>query len=158
MILAAIEWLLLLLSAPSIGSTDQAPVALTAAVLATGSLGIGLVLPPLVGLMLSIPFAATLYFPAWAENAGQRGGGIEVMGQRLIFFAAYLVVLLAALLPATLCGGLAAFIVHWLAGTVTAIVVTAVVAGVIIGVEFAAVVWWLGERFEHFDLSQEMPR
>ena len=26
------------------------------------------------------------------------------------------------------------------------------------GIELAAVVWWLGERFESFDLSQEMPR
>ncbi len=24
--------------------------------------------------------------------------------------------------------------------------------------QFTGVVWWLGERFEPFDLSQEMPR
>lgn len=156
-ILAAVEWLLLLLGAPSIGLAEKAP-ALAAGVLGIGSLGIALVLPPLAGLMLSIPFAATLYFPAWTESHGPRGGGIEVMGQRLIFFAGYIVVLLVALLPAVLCGGIAAFIVHWLAGLVAAIVVTAVVASVIIGAEFAAVVWWLGERFEHFDLSRDMPR
>jgi hypothetical protein len=156
-ILAAVEWLLLLLGAPSIGSAAKS-AALAAGVLGTGALGIALVLPPLAGLMLSIPFAATLYFPAWAESSGSRGGGIEVMGQRLIFFAGYIVVLLVALVPAALCGGLVAFIVNWLAGTVTAIVATAVVACLVLGAEFAGVVWWLGERFEHFDMSQEMPR
>jgi hypothetical protein len=156
-ILAAIEWLLLLLGAPSLGSMEKAP-SLAVGILGTGSLGIALVLPPLVGLMLSIPFAATLYFPAWAETSGQRGGGIEVMGQRLIFFAGYLVVLVVALVPAALCGGLAAFIVHWLAGTTAAIAATAVVASAVIGAEFAAVVWWLGDRFERFDLSHDMPR
>jgi hypothetical protein len=126
--------------------------------MATGSLGIALVLPPLLGLMLSIPFAATLYFPAWAETSGQRGGGIEVMGQRLIFFAAYVLVLAVALLPAGLCGGLAAFVTFNLIGLATAVVTTSVVAAVVIGAEFAAVIWWLGRRFEHFDLSQEVPR
>ena len=157
-ILAAIEMLLLLLGAPGFGASGKGH-AMAAGVLGVGSLGIALVLPPLTGLMLSIPFAATLYFPAWIENSATRSsGGVEVMGQRLIFFAGYVIVLLVALLPAALCGGLAAFIVHWLAGTLAAIVATAVVASVIIGAEFAALVWWLGERFERFDLSREMPR
>jgi len=156
-ILAAVEWLLLLLSAPSAGLAEKT-TSLAAGVFGTGSLGIALVLPPLLGLMLSIPFAATLLFPAWAESSGGRGGGIEAMGQRLIFFAGYIVVLALALVPATLCGGLAAFIFYNLVGLASAVVVTAIVASLIIGAEFAAVVWWLGERFEHFDLSQEMPR
>lgn len=156
-LLAAIEWLLLLLGAPGLSAIPGHPH-LAAGVLGTGALGIALVLPPLSGLLLSIPFAATLFFPAWAEIRGPRGGGIEVMGQRLIFFAGYLLVLLVALLPAVLCGGLAAFIVHWLAGLVAAIVTAALIASLVLGAEFAAVVWWLGDRFEHFDLSQDMPR
>lgn len=156
-ILAAVEWLLLLLSAPSAGLAEKTP-SLAPSVFGTGSLGIALVLPPLLGLMLCIPFTATLYFPAWAESSGNRGGGIEVMGQRLIFFAGYLLVLVAALVPAGLCGGLTAFILYQLVGLVPAVVTTALVVSLIIGVEFAAVVWWLGARFDRFDLSQEMPR
>jgi putative ABC exporter len=156
-ILAAVEWLLLLLGAPGFAASGKG-AALAAGVFGTGSLGIALILPPLTGLMLSIPFAATLYFPSWIDNSGSRGGGVEVMGQRLIFFAGYIVVLLVALVPAMLCGGLTAFVVHWLGGMIPAIVATAVVASLIIGAEFAALIWWLGERFEHFDLSQEMPR
>ena len=156
-LLAAIEWLLLLIGAPNLGAAERAPD-LAAGALGAGTLGIALVLPPLAGLLLSIPFAATLYFPAWAESAGSRGGGIEMLGQRLIFFAGYIVVLLAALLPAVACGGLAAFIGYKLVGMVCAVVVTALTAAVIIGAEFAAVVWWLGDRFERFDLSAETPR
>ena len=156
-ILAAVEWLLLLLSAPSAGLAERTP-SLAGSVFGTGSLGIALVLPPLVGLMLSIPFAATLLFPAWVESTGGRGGGIEAMGQRLIFFAGYLVVLVLALMPAALCGWLAAFILYNLVGLGSAVVVTAIVASVIISAEFAAAVWWLGARFERFDLSQEIPR
>jgi hypothetical protein len=156
-ILAAIEWLILLLGAPGIGMTGRG-AALATGIVGFGSLGIALILPPLTGLMLSIPFAATLYFPAWIDNSASRGGGIEVMGQRLIFFAAYIVVLLIALLPAALCGALAAFIVHWLAGIISAVIVSTVVGSIILGAEFAALVWWLGERFEQFDLSSELPR
>ena len=56
-----------------------------------------------------------------------RGGGIEVMGQRLIFFAGYVIVLLVALLPAVLCGGLAGLALAWLIGKVAAFVVGAMV-------------------------------
>lgn len=156
-LLAAVEWLLLLLSAPGLGASGKG-AALAAGVFGVGSLGIALIMPPLVGLMLSIPFAATLFFPAWIENSNSRGGGIEVMGQRLIFFAGYVVVLLVALLPAVICGGLIGYIFSMLVGPVSAIVATALVASVIIGAEFAALIWWLGERFEQFDLSHEMPR
>ena len=76
----------------------------------------------------------------------------------LIFFAVYLLVLAAALVPAGLCGGLTAFILYQLAGLVPAVVTTALVVSLIIGGEFAAVVWWLGGRFDRFVLSQEMPR
>ncbi|MEO6993401.1 MAG: putative ABC exporter domain-containing protein [Lacunisphaera sp.] len=156
-ILAAIEWLILLLGAPGVGMSGRG-AALASGIIGFGSLGIALILPPLTGLMLSIPFAATLYFPAWIDNSAARGGGIEVMGQRLIFFAGYFVVLLVALLPAVLCGALAAFIANWLVGTASAVFVSTVVGSIILGAEFGAMVWWLGERFEHFDLSSEFPR
>jgi len=156
-ILAAIEWLLLMLGTPVFGISGRA-VAIAPALFAFGVLGIALILPPLTGMMLSIPFAATLYFPAWVENSAGRGGGIEMMGQRLIFFAGYVVVLLVALLPAVLCGGLAIFALAWLIGKAAAIVIGAIVGSIILSAEFVATVWWLGERFEHFDLSRELPR
>lgn len=159
-LLAAWEWLLLLIGAPSLGFAGQSGK-LTVGMIGSGALGIAFVLPPLAGLMLSIPFAATLFFPAWADSSagmGAGGGGIEAMGQRLIFFFGYVVVLLVALVPAALCGGVMAFIAHWIGGPIVAILATTFTASAVLSAEFAAAVWWLGERFEQFDLSQDMPR
>jgi len=156
-IIAAVEWLALLFGAPGLIASGRGP-AVASSVLGLGTLGIALIVPPLAGLMLGIPFAATLYFPAWIESSASRGGGIEVMGQRLIFFAGYMVVLIVALLPAALCGGVAAVALYWLVGTVAAVMTAAAVASLILCAEFGALVWWLGERFEKFDLSREMPR
>ncbi|WP_438480395.1 putative ABC exporter domain-containing protein [Oleiharenicola lentus] len=157
-VLASIETLLLLAGAPSIGIVTKAP-AMTAGVIGAGSLGIVLVLPPLAGLMLSIPFAATLFFPAWSDStANMAGGGIEAMGQRLMFFFGYVLVLFMTLIPAGLCAGVTAVIMNWLVGPFAAVVATTIVASIVISAEFVAIVWWLGGRFERFDLSQEIPR
>jgi hypothetical protein len=92
-------------------------------------------------------------------TGAQRGGGIEAMGQRLIFFAGYVVVLIVALLPAAGISVLPYFLVQWLAGSLPAAVLAAGVtsSAVLVG-EFAFVIWWLGQRYENFDLSAELPR
>jgi hypothetical protein len=109
--------------------------------------------------MFAIPFAATLYFPAWMGTGAQRSGGIEAMGQRLIFFAGYLVVLIVALLPAAMVGAVPFFLVQWLAGSLpVAVLATGVTASAVLVGEFALVIWWLGHRYEQFDLSAELPR
>lgn len=153
-----IEWWLLLVAALSLGHTTHNAV--TAAVLGgSGAVGIALVLPPLCGLMLCIPYAGVLYFPAWAQPAGaQSGGGIEVMGQRLIFMLGYLVVLVVAVLPAAGVGALAFFIAHALIGQATAIVVTALLVTTVLVAELLGAVHWLGLKLENFDLSTELPR
>ena len=109
--------------------------------------------------MFAIPFAATLYFPAWMGTGAQRGGGIEAMGQRLIFFAGYVVVLIVALLPAAMVGVVPFFLMQWLTGSLPMAVLAAgaTASAVLVG-EFALVIWWLGRRYEQFDLSAELPR
>jgi hypothetical protein len=123
-----------------------------------GALGIALVAPPLCGLMLCVPFAGLLYFPAWAEAAGSQGGGIEVMGQRMIFFAAYLFALVLALIPAGLLAAIAFLLGRWLSGPTAALLLAALIGGAALMVELMAAIAWLGERVEDFDLSQELPR
>jgi hypothetical protein len=155
-----IEWWLLLVMALALGTTTHN--AMTAAVLGVaGAGGIALVLPPLCGLMLCIPYAGVLYFPAWAQapGAAQAGGaGIEVMGQRLIFMLGYVIVLGVAVLPAAAAGGLVGFIAYNLIGQVTAFVLTALTASAILGAELVGAVHWLGGKVEAFDLSTELPR
>jgi len=118
------------------------------------------VTPPLIGLMLCIPYVGVLYFPAWGAQStgGQAGGGIELMGQRLIFFAGYLVVLVVAALPAAALGGLVFFIVNALVGLTPAVVFTALGVSAVLVAELAGAVWWLGQKVESFDLSTELPR
>jgi len=152
-----LEWLLLLVAAMSLGR-GGGDAWLNIADLGVGAIGIALVAPPLCGLMLCVPFAGMLYFPAWSEAAGSHGGGVEVMGQRMIFFGAYLLALGLALLPATILGAIAFLIGHWMSSLSFALALTALVGGAVLTVELMAAIAWLGDRLESFDVAQEMPR
>jgi len=157
-LITAIEWLLLtvLAMASAALNGDYSSAMLFGGL---GVVGVALLVPPVVGLMTGIPFAATLYFPSWMSAVGQAGGGVDVMGQRMIFAGGYLVVLAVALLPAALSAAVPYLIVAWLAGSqATALMAGAVAASLVLFGELAAVVWWLGRRYEQFDLSAEMPQ
>jgi ABC-2 type transport system permease protein len=157
-LLTSVEWLVLAVAAVSFGALTG-KFATTALLTSLGAAGVGLLVPPVVGLMVAIPFAATLYFPGWMSAVGQAGGGMEVMGQRLIFAGGYLLVLVLALLPAALAAAVPYLVVQWLAGTqVPALLAGAVAASLVLIGELAAVVWWLGGRYERFDLSTELPQ
>jgi ABC-2 type transport system permease protein len=108
--------------------------------------------------MLCVPYAGLLYFPAWSEATGSQGGGIEVMGQRMIFFGAYLIAMALALLPATLLGGIAFLLANWLSGLSLALASAALIAGVVLSIELMTAIAWLGDRLDAFDVAQEMPR
>jgi hypothetical protein len=151
------EWLLLLIAALALGTTTH-NLRLAVVLGSVGAAGIALVLPPLCGLMLCIPYTGVLYFPAWAQSSGARGGGVEVMGQRLIFLAGYLVVLVVAVLPAAAVGALVFFIVNAFVGQIFALILTAVFASLVLSAELVAAVYWLGGKVERFDLSTELPR
>jgi hypothetical protein len=92
-------------------------------------------------------------------TGAQRGGGIEAMGQRLIFFAGYVVVLIVALLPAAMVGAVPFVVLQLLTHNLpVAVLATGVTASAVLVGEFALVIWWLGHRYEKFDLSVELPR
>ena len=155
--ITAAEWLLLALFAVATGALTR-HLAGTALVSGFGAVGIALLVPPVAGLMTAVPFAAALFFPDWVQTLNQPRG-MEAFGQRLIFFGGYLVVLLVALLPAAATAAIPLFLVHWLAGGWSAAVGAAALAAslVLVG-ELAGVVWWLGGRWERFDLSRELPQ
>lgn len=155
-IMAFAQWLVLLIAAEAFGRGGNGWLA--AGDFLVGALGIAFVAPPLCGLMLCVPYAGLLYFPAWSDAAGAHGGGIEVMGQRMIFFGAYLLAMILALIPAALLGGIAFLLTTLLANLTVAIALTALVAGAVLCAELAAAIAWLGDRMDGFDLAQEMPR
>jgi hypothetical protein len=157
-LITAIEWLLLAVLAVA-AATLSGEVGFTVLSSGLGVIAVGLLVPPVVGLMTGISFAATLYFPSWMSAVGQAGGGLDAMGQRMMFAGGYVVVLAAALLPAALVAAGPYLIVVWMAGAqAAALAAAAVAASLILFGELAAVVWWLGGRYERFDLSEEAPQ
>jgi hypothetical protein len=125
-----------------------------------------IVIPAFCALQLLIPNAAALIFPGIALTVSNRRGGIEVIGQRLIFVFGQLIAIAFALIPAVLLG-IAVFIsMRWWAGLIMAEDFAKVVAtligsvtcfALIIG-EISFALWWLGHRFDTFDLSKELPQ
>jgi hypothetical protein len=123
------------------------------------TLGAGLVpiLPLVCALQLLVPNAAALLFPAWVQTMRNRSErGIEMMGQRIIFIAGQLLVVGLALLPAAVGAALLVFATQWLIGLVAAVALAAGAVLVILAAEVGCGLWWLGQRFEAFDLSAEL--
>jgi len=119
------------------------------------------IMPALVSLQLLVPNAGALFFPGWFQTTRNRGGGPEVVGQRMIFFFAQLLTMVAALIPAALAGTVPFAIAFLLGqqGTLALALSSVASAGLILAVlvaEIAAGVRLLGARFERLDLSAEL--
>jgi putative ABC exporter len=68
--------------------------------------------PPVLTVLLLVQNAAVLLFPAWSVIGPDRPTGFEATGQRILNFVGGTLVLLVALIPAGLVGGVAAIVVH----------------------------------------------
>lgn len=155
-ILTGILWLLLLFIALMLPAGPPAPAWLTPGLLIAGALGLAVLTPVLAALQLLVPNATALVFPAWFQLSRRRGGGPEVMGQRMIFFFAQLLMMVVALLPAGLfLAALFASFQHFLDAPIIGLVVGTVAAFTILVAEVAGGLWLLGRRFETLDLSAE---
>ncbi len=154
-----VEWLFLLGMVMASGTLPaRAKLQVLLAGGAGGAAAIALLVPPLIALMMCIPLASLLYFPSWSKPAGPHPGGIETIGQSMIVMIAYLLMLVASLLPVAAVGGLAWFIVNALVGPATALIVSLVLASGLLVFELATAIWWLGGKLERFDLSREASR
>lgn len=147
------QWLLLLTAALAFAGTPGLAW-LTPGLL--GALGVAaLALAPTVCLlMLCVPFAGVLVFPGWSGSG--RGGGIDVMGQRLIFGGVYLIALAISLLPAAALAALLLFLLRGVAGLPAAVTAAALAGAAVLGAEVMLLVRWLGARIERFDVSMEL--
>ena len=155
-ILTGIAWLFLL--AAGLGLTPPTGQALwfTPQLRVVGGIAAALIMPALCAVQLLVPNAATLIFPAWSQTNRSMGGGMDIMGQRLIFFAGQFVCLVFALLPAGILGGGTIFLTQWLIGLPAAIALAVVPVLVVFVVELWFGVWFLGPRFERLDISSEL--
>ncbi|MBC7367946.1 MAG: hypothetical protein H7343_14230 [Undibacterium sp.] len=155
-ILTGLLWLALLAAALALGPRAATIAWLTPGFRVTAGLCIAATVPVLCALQLIIPNAAALLFPAWFQATRQRGGGIDVMGQRLIFVFGQLLVILLALCPAVIGAGLVIFASQWLIGASAAVILATFLALVVLSAEVWCGLWWLGERFEKLDLATEL--
>lgn len=115
-----------------------------------------LLAPPMLGLMLSVPFAGMLYFPAWLGTQQGRAGGVEVMGQRLIFLGGYLLTMMLCTIPAALVGGIGYLLGHWLQGPALAFALALLLVLATTVFELACMVDMLGRRLDRFDVAREL--
>jgi hypothetical protein len=155
-ILTGLLWLSLLAVMLALAPRAETVSWLTPGFRLTAGLCAAAVIPALCTLQLLIPNAAALLFPAWFQSTRTRGGGIELMGQRLIFVIGQLFVILISLLPVVLSCALVIFASQWLIGPTAAVVLATLLALAILAAEIAVGLWWLGERFEKLDLATEL--
>ena len=157
-ILTGLTWLCLLAAALTLQPTGRMALTFTPPVLWAIALGIAAVTPFVGALQLLILNGATIIFPAWFHSlrAAGPGGGIELMGQRLIFVFGQFVVILTALLPASLTAFALIFATQWLIGAPAAIALATLVVLVVLAGEVWCALWWLGERFDRLDVSSEL--
>ena len=153
-ILTGAQWCLLLLAATTFSQTPGGGLIPLASRLSIG-VGAAIIAPPLNLISLIIPNASVLLFPSWLQTGRERGGGIEVMGQRLIFMLGSVLIFAFALVPAAALFALVLFAMKIFITITAAVPLAAAFAATIMAAEAAFAVWWMGRLFERFDLSAE---
>lgn len=154
LILTGAQWLLLVVALGASGagpSGQRFPFVHRAAF----GVAIALIAPLLNVVSLLIQNAAVLVFPAWVQLGPGAQGGIEVMGQRLIFLGGQILAVLLALVPAAVLATIIFFVGKYLAGLVVAVPAAGAAGALVLAVEAGFGVWALGGLFERFDLSAE---
>jgi ABC-2 type transport system permease protein len=160
-ILTGILWLALLVVALTLPATGRQLTWLTPPVRIGAGLGLAAIMPALVSLQLLVPNAAVLFFPGWFQTTRSRGGGPEVVGQRMIFFFAQTLTMVLALIPALLIGAVP-FAIAASTGfqsppvLLGCIALAGVLMSAVLLAEVAAGLRLLGARFERLDLSAEL--
>jgi hypothetical protein len=150
-VLAVFQWLLLLIETGLLlflpGSQGNLFLAI--------ALGSALVLPVLDVILLLIPNAAVLLFPAWIQTGKDSPRGVEVTGQRLVMALAQLLVLLLTLVPAAVAFASVFFLLNIAVGPRVAVLAASVVGTIVLAVEAGLGVMLLGKLFERFNVSEE---
>lgn len=155
-ILTAVAWLLLLVAGLTLVPPSGKAEWLTPGFRLAAGLSLAVIMPFLCTVQLLVPNAATVLFPAWAQNARGPHGGFDVMGQRMIFFAGQLLCLVLALLPAVLLAAATIFLTQWLVGLPAAVALATLPVILVLAGEVWLGVRLLGPRFEKLDISAEL--
>jgi ABC-2 type transport system permease protein len=150
-VLAAIQWVLLLVAAvliPAIGSIQP-----TFSLRVLVGLSAALLLPCFSMIGVLIQNAVALIWPGWIELGKANRRGIEAMGQRLITMVATLLTLIVAVIPAAIIFGIIYFLGSMVIG-ITVMPIAALAAALSLLAEAGFAILWLGHIFEKFDVSR----
>jgi hypothetical protein len=154
-ILTAVQWLLLAVAAVLLWNAPGSY--LTRGAMLSVGFGAAMVLPLLNLIILQIPNAAVILFPAWTQTGKDRSAGIEVTGQRIIAILAQLLVFMVTMIPAAIAFGAVFFGSQLVLARPLAIVGGSIAAALVLTVEAALGILLLGRLFERFDVSAELP-
>jgi len=152
LVLSSILWVLIVVAAAAadpLGTIEW----LSPGVRLTAAVCLAAVAPFLCLIQLLVPNIAMVLFPGWYQATRSRGGGIEVIGQRMIFGIVQLLFALLVVVPSVLAALLVVFSSQWVLGAGPAIILATAAVLMILASESVVGIWWLGERFERFDLS-----
>jgi ABC-2 type transport system permease protein len=151
-ILTAIIWLTIIGAAAAVDPGGRLAW-LTPVVRGTVVLCLGLAAPLLCMIQLIVPNLVMILMPAWYQSSRSRTGGIEMFGQRLMFGVVQLLFAVLVAVPAAGAAVLVYIASFWFLGISTGVVLSTVAVVLILAGEAAVGLWFLGERFEKFDLS-----
>jgi len=154
-VLSLVLWFLIIVCSFAL-DTGGSVEWLTAGVRLAAALCLAAAAPVFCVVLLIVPNLIMVLLPAWYQASRQRGGGIELMGQRLILGIAQLLVALFVAVPGVLFGSLIIFSLFVHIGLIPAIVLAAAVVLAILVGEAAVGLWAIGARFETFDPSMEI--
>jgi len=154
-ILSVMVWLFLLSSYLLLPA--QALHWLAPAVRGVAALGIAVLAPAFIAIQLLVLNAATLVFPAWTQTLGNPAErGFDVLGQRIIFMAAQLLVTVLTTIPGLLLAALILFVGQWLLGFTVGALLAIAGMGLLLAWEAWLGLRWLGTQFDRFDLATEL--
>jgi ABC-2 type transport system permease protein len=151
-ILTGVQWLLLIFSLKTILHLPKVPYDWTLTIAA----GFALLLPVINLVLLLIPNAGVLFFPAWFQVGRNGPQGIEATGQRLIIMFGQLLAFVVTLIPAAIFFAIVFFLAQLVMTPVLSILPASAIAAIVLAGEAFAGVVALGKVFERFDLSAEL--
>jgi hypothetical protein len=153
-ILTSIIWVTIIAAASAFDSGNKLEW-LTPSVRGTVVACLGLAAPLLCMIQLIVPNTVMILMPAWYQSSRTRGGGVEMFGQRLMFGVVQLLFAVLVAVPAAGAALLVYIASYWILGISTGVVLATIAVVLILAAEAAVGLWFLGQRFEHFDLSTE---
>ena len=151
--LTSVLWLALLVAAMTVPERLSVP-GMSRTLL---TVGLALLAPAWCTIQLIVMNGLTLLFPAWLQVGPDRGErGFDVLGQRILFMAAQLLVVVIAFVPAALLAAAVVFTGSMIASPQIGAIAATVVVVATLAAEIAVGVIALGAIFERFDMSSEL--